>query len=521
MRSKLAGIVVGMLLVNACGTDESSGTGAGGSGGSTGAAGAPGLGGSPGAAGSGPAGAPGRGGSTGSAGSPGVGGSPVVAGSGGHSAAGAPGTAGEGGSATGGTGPAGSGGATGTGGSGATGGSGKGGGNAAGAGGGQAAGGNGGGSSGTEHWVGTWTGAPQLTETANNPPASLSNAALRQIVHVSLGGSQIRVRFSNEFGNGNVVINKANVAVTKNNPVDSAIDTATDKALSFSGMPTVTIAQGKAVWSDPLDFTLAPLSNLTITIAFGSVPSNVTGHPGSRTTSYEVTGSSNVSAATMSGQTADHWYIISGVDVMADAAAKGLVILGDSITDGKGSTTNANNRWPDLLAKRMQANSTTAKVSVMNQGIGGNNITTGGLGPTATDRYMRDVLGQSGVKYVIVFEGVNDIGGSSVAAGPITSAMDSFISKAHAAGLLIYGATVTPFVGNSYYTAAHETVRQSVNTYIKSGKFDGYIDFDAAVKDTSNPPKLQSTYDSGDGLHLTPAGYQKMADTVDLTLLTK
>ena len=159
---------------------------------------------------------------------------------------------------------------------------GKGGGTAGGAGGGQAggqAGGSSGGATGAQHWVGTWTGAPQLTETENNPPASLSNAALRQMVHVSLGGSQIRVRFSNEFGNGKVVINKANVAVTKDNPVDSAIDTATDKALSFSGMASVTIAQGKAVWSDPLDFTLAPLSNLAVTIAFGSVPSNVTGTP--------------------------------------------------------------------------------------------------------------------------------------------------------------------------------------------------------------------------------------------------
>ena len=223
----------------------------------------------------------------------------------------------------------------------------------------------------------------------------------------------------------------------------------------------------------------------------------------------------------MSGQTAEHWYIISGVDVMADAAAKGIVILGDSITDGRGSTSNANNRWPDLLAKRMQANSATAKVAVMNQGIGGNAITSGGLGPTATDRYMRDVLGQSGVKYVIVFEGDQRHRQRRDRRRPSRRPWTGFISKAHAAGLLIYGATVTPFGGNAYYSAAHETVRQSVNTYIKSGKFDGYIDFDAAVKDTSNPPKIQAAYDSGDGLHLSPAGYQKMADTVDLTYFTK
>jgi lysophospholipase L1-like esterase len=374
--------------------------------------------------------------------------------------------------------------------------------------------------SGTDHWVGTWTGAPQLTESANLPPASLSNSTLRQVVHVSLGGSQIRLRFSNEFGNGPVTINQAHVAVCRASPVDSTIDTATDKALAFSGMASVTIAQGMAVWSDPLDFNLAPLGNLTATVAFGSTPNNLTGHPGSRTTSYQQTGSSNVSAATMSSaQQTDHWYILSGVDVMADQAARGLVVLGDSITDGRGSTTNGNDRWPDDLAKRLLANAATANVAVMNQGIGGNGL-FGGLGPNAPDRYSRDVLGQSGVRWVIVFEGVNDLGGGA-SASSITAVFDGLISQAHAQNLLIYGATITPFGGNVYYTPEHESARQAVNTYIKSGKFDGYVDLDAAIRDSSNPPKLQAAYDSGDGLHLNPTGYQKMADTVDLILFSR
>ena len=340
-------------------------------------------------------------------------------------------------------------------------------------------------------------------------------------MHVSLGGSQIRVRFSNEFGNGSVTISAAHVAVCPANPVDSTIDTATDKALAFSGMASVTIPQSMAVWSDAVDFNLAAMSNLAVTVAFGSTPSNVTGHPGSRTTSFQQTGSTNVSAANMaSAQKPEHWYILSVVDVMADASAKGIAILGDSITDGRGSTTNANNRWPDLLAKRLLANAPTAKVSVMNQGIGGNAVTSGGLGPTATARYMRDILNQSGVKYVIVFEGVNDLG-AGASSSSITSAFASFISQAHQKGLLIYGATVTPFGSNSYYSAGNETNRQGVNTYVRGTNFDGVIDFDMAVRDTSNPPKLQTTYDSGDGLHLSPAGYQKMADTVDLTLFTR
>jgi lysophospholipase L1-like esterase len=249
----------------------------------------------------------------------------------------------------------------------------------------------------------------------------------------------------------------------------------------------------------------------------------VTGHPGSRTTSYQQTASSTVNAANMaSAMKADHWYILSGVDVMADASAKGVVILGDSITDGRGSTTNGNNRWPDQLAKRLQANAATTKVAVMNQGIGGNSVTGTGLGPNAMARYMRDVLGQSGVKYVIVFEGTNDIGGQDASAATITGVFDQFIAMAHAQNLLIYGATITPFGENAdYYSVPHETVRQAVNAYIRTpGKFDGFIDFDAAVRNTADPPGIQDAYDM-DGLHLLPAGYQKLADTVDLTFLTR
>jgi len=246
------------------------------------------------------------------------------------------------------------------------------------------------------------------------------------------------------------------------------------------------------------------------------VPSNVTGHPGSRTTSYLQPNSSNVTAANMaSAQTTDHWYILSGVDTLADA--KAVAILGDSITDGRGSTTNGNNRWPDALARRLQQSGNT-KVAVLNEGIGGNAITTGGIGPTGVNRFSRDILGQSGVRWVIIFEGVNDIGGSNASAATVTGAYDTLIAQARAQGLKVYGATITPFGGNTYYSAAHESVRQSVNTYIRSGKFDAFIDFDAAVRDASNPPRVQTQYDSGDGLHLNPAGYQKLADTVNLTL---
>ena len=380
-----------------------------------------------------------------------------------------------------------------------------------------------GGSTGAQHWVGTWSASPYY-DSGNQPPSSLTNSVLRQVAHVSLGGSQIRVQFSNLSGNGSVTINSAHIALCRATPaVDSTIDTTTDKALAFSGTASVTIAQGKEIWSDPISFALPGLGNITITTAFGSVPSNVVGHSGSRTTSYLQTSSSNVSAASMtSAQTTDHWYYISGIDVMADASAKAAVAIGDSITDGRGTDTNKNNRWTDILAARLQANSATANVAMMNQGIGATNL-IGSSGTAAVARFNRDVLGQSGVRYAIVFDGVNDIGGGASFAS-MKSAYDTLISQAHGKGLLIYGATILPFGGNSYYTTAHEDVRQQVNTYIKSGVFDGTIDFDAALTDGGNPPKLQTVYATWaqtDGLHPGPAGYQKMGDSVDLTLFTK
>ncbi len=375
------------------------------------------------------------------------------------------------------------------------------------------------------HWVGSWSASPYPVPSGNMPPAPLSDSVLRQVVHVSLGGSQLRVLFSNLSGNGPVTLNSVHIAVCNAAPVvDSTIDTATDQALAFSSAESVTIAQGTEIWSDPIDFTIAPLGNIAITVAFGSVPTALTGHAGARTTSYELTGSSDVSAASMAtAQTVDSWYYISGIDVMADASAKAIVAIGDFITDGRGTDTNHNNRWTDDLSARLHTNAATSNVAILNQAIGGT-VLVGTTGTSAQARFSRDVLGQSGVRYVIVFDGVNDIGGGQSFAA-MQTVLDSMISQAHAQNLLIYGATITPFGSYAaYYTAAHEAVRQQVNTYIKSGAFDGYLDFDAAVTDNGNPPSLQAIYDTWaqtDGLHLNPVGYQKLADSVDLNLFTQ
>jgi lysophospholipase L1-like esterase len=371
------------------------------------------------------------------------------------------------------------------------------------------------------NWVGAWVTAQQLTETANMPPSpGLTSNTLRQIFQVSIGGQRIRLRFSNEYGSGPVTLQAVHCAKSVSG---HQIDATTDKTLSFNGSGSVTIPQQQAVLSDPFDFTLAPLSKVAVSIYFGDTPTGITGHPGSRTTSYLQTGNGVAAASLTSPVTTEHWYILSGLDVVADEDTHAVVILGDSITDGRGSTTNGNNRWPDDLAKRLQANASTTKVAVLNQGIGGNAVLSGGLGPTALLRFDGDVLGQSGVHWVIIFEGVNDIGYSSGAtvATNLINAYAQFVTKAHDKGVLAYGATITPFGANSYYTVAHEEARQAVNQWIRSaGNFDAVVDFDAAVRDEANAINLLSAY-SSDGLHLNPTGYQKMADSIDLTLFTQ
>lgn len=368
------------------------------------------------------------------------------------------------------------------------------------------------------NWVGTWATSVQLTESNNMPPMGLSNNTLRQVFRVSIGGDKIRFKLSNEHGNSAMTVNSVHLAVSAGS---GSIKADTDKALTFGGKESVTIAAGKAVFSDTVDFNVTQSTDMAVTIYFGSVPSSLTGHPGSRTTSYIVTGN-KVSASNMaSATTTEHWYAIAGMDVLKDSSFRTIAALGDSITDGRGSTTNQNNRWTDNLAARLLANPATSKVGMCNHGIGGNAILSGGLGPTATARFDRDILGQSGIRYLILFEGVNDIG-SGASANNLINAYKQFITKAHAKNILVYGATITPFNGNSYYSASHEQARQAVNTWLRtSGMCDAVIDFDAAVRNPSDQSKLMSTYDTGDGLHLSPAGYKKMSDSIDLDLFTK
>ena len=365
-------------------------------------------------------------------------------------------------------------------------------------------------------WISTWGSGQQLTEPRNNPPApGLSNNTLRQVVYLTLGGKKLQVQFSNAYGSGPVTINAAHIAVSKG---AGSIDPATDKALTFEGSPSITIPAGQEIYSDAINFKVAPLSNLAVTIYFGETSPDVTGHPGSRTTSYIQTGNTVTATDMSSAAKTDHWYNLSSIDLWLDDSYACIVTLGDSITDGRGSTHNKNNRWPDNLARRLQENPSTAKIGVLNQGIGGNTIVAGGLGPTALKRFDHDVLGLKGVKWLIILEGVNDIGNSfnPRIAEQVIAAYEEFIEKAHAKDIKVYGVPILPFGGSQY---RNETARETINEWIRtSGKFDAVIDLDEAVRDPENPSRLLREYDSGDHLHLSVAGLQKMADAIDLDL---
>ncbi|WP_437727590.1 SGNH/GDSL hydrolase family protein [Sorangium sp. So ce861] len=380
-----------------------------------------------------------------------------------------------------------------------------------------------GGSSGEKRWVGTWTTGPQLTEPNNNPPEpGLANNTLRQVIYTSIGGSNVRLLLSNEFGDGPVTMSSVHIADSTN---ADGIDADTDKALKFMGADSVTIPVGKAVFSDPIDYDLKPNSKLAITIRFGSVPAGITGHPGSRTNSYIQTGDGVSSPTLTSPVSTAHWYYITGLDVMADPTAHAIAILGDSITDGRGSVTDGNTRWPDFLSRRLRANPGTEDVAVLNLGIGGGTVLAGGLGPTAKLRYQRDILDQRGARWAVIFIGVNDIGNDSApnVADALIEAYSEFIDKAHDKGMLVYGIPILPFKGNGYYSDAHEAARQKVNTWIRtSGEYDAVIDLEPAVADPNDPTKLQDDLDfENDGLHLNPTGLEAMANAVDLDLFTK
>lgn len=384
-------------------------------------------------------------------------------------------------------------------------------------------------------WVATWGASQQIPEAQNVlPPEDLHDATVRQIFHLSIGGSALRVHLSNAFGTE--ALHFTSVHVARPISADAAkIDPSTDKALMFDGKSEVTLPPGAEYVSDELDRPVAALSDLAVTFHLDAPPARESGHPGSRATSYYVHGDAVYAIALTDPKRIDHWYQVSEIDVLAASGAAAVVVLGDSITDGHGATTNGNDRWTDVLARRLQASASTRNVGISNQGIGGNHLLTDGLGPNALSRFDRDVLAPAGVRWVIVFEGVNDLGGlartGEVPAGEhaarvqsVLAAYQQMVERAHAHGLTAIGATITPYVGSNYYHPGplSEADRQAVNQWIRaSGHFDAVIDFDAAVRDPQRPDHLLPAYDCGDHLHPSPAGYRAMGDAIPLPMFAQ
>lgn len=383
----------------------------------------------------------------------------------------------------------------------------------------------------TPQWVGSWAAAQQLVEPHNSLTGSdLPNATLRQVVHLSAGGTQLRLRLSNRFGTAPLRIATVHIAQAVS-PKSSKINASSDKTLSFSGRREAIIPAGADYLSDPVVFPMAAFSDLAITL-YADLPLEQTGHPGSRATSYLVHGDLTSATELIDAKKVDHWYFIAGIDV-SNAQSSSVVVLGDSITDGRGTTTNGNNRWPDVLARRLQAVPQGRTVAVLNQGIGGNRLLADGLGPNALARFNDDVIAQAGVRSLIVLEGINDIGvlggtGEATSAehdqlvDDIIGAYQQIIERAHTHGIKVAGCTILPFAGSDFYHPgpASEADRQVVNQWIRTpGHFDVVIDFDQVMRDPASPEHLLPKFDSGDHLHPSPAGYAAMADAVPLAFL--
>jgi lysophospholipase L1-like esterase len=371
------------------------------------------------------------------------------------------------------------------------------------------------------HWVGTWASSAQEVESKLMPSdfQKLGDTTVRQVVRVSAGGNPVRICFSNAFADSsdNLIIDQASVAVSAGG---SAIDLATVRPLTFGGNVTAVIPYGTRMVSDPVAFNLNPGSDLAVTIHVSKAPKKTTGHRSARGEVVYIQSGNAVTSKELPNAVPNKcWYYLCGVEVLSPEFSAAVICLGDSITDGKGSTEGENRRWPDYLARRLQANPKTADIGVLNQGIGGNCLWAGGIGQTVLQRLERDVLAQPSARWVIVLEGINDLGGKQTSVEEIVTSFQQIITQSQACGLLVYGSTLLPCGESFYFNEGLEAKRQEINNWIRnSGTFDAVIDWDAIVRDPQNPSRLRPETDSGDHLHLSDEGYRMMAERVNLKL---
>ena len=368
-----------------------------------------------------------------------------------------------------------------------------------------------------QNWIGTWATAPQTVVKSFMPYNNcMTNRSVRQVVKVSIGGDVIRLKLSNIYSMQPVEIRSIYIAHAKDS---SDIDAKTAQYFKFGNSYKTVIPAGKQIVSDALKFKLRNLERVAITINYTSAPEIPTVHMGSRTTSYIMKGVTNAHSNFEKAFRENHWYNISGIDVYTMSNnISAIAIIGNSITDGKCSTDNAQNRWPDVMSEMLQLKHKITNQGVLNLGIGNNRVTVpGGFGALAKERFDRDILMQSGVKKVVIFEGVNDIGAarsgsSETVARQIIESIQGMVKKAKARKMKVYLGTITPFKGAGYYTHFHEAARLYVNDWIRSQakNVDGILDFAKLLQDPNDDRRMKREYASNDWLHPNPTGYKAM-----------
>lgn len=368
-----------------------------------------------------------------------------------------------------------------------------------------------------QNWVGTWATAPQTVVKSFMPYNNcMTNRSVRQVVKVSIGGDVIRLKLSNIYSMQPVEIRSIYIAHAKDS---SDIDAKTAQYFKFGNSYKTVIPADKQIVSDALKFNLRNLERVAITINYTSAPEIPTVHMGSRTTSYIMKGVTNAHSNFAKAFRENHWYNISGIDVYTMSNnMSAIAIIGNSITDGKCSTDNAQNRWPDVMSEMLQLKHKITNQGVLNLGIGNNRVTVpGGFGALAKERFDRDILMQSGVKKVVIFEGVNDIGAarsgsSETVARQIIESIQGMVKKAKARKMKVYLGTITPFKGAGYYTHFHEAARLYVNDWIRSQakNVDGILDFAKLLQDPNDDRRMKREYASNDWLHPNPTGYKAM-----------
>jgi len=387
----------------------------------------------------------------------------------------------------------------------------------------------------TGHWVVTWGTAealvrppvPANAQAQASPGAPwFKNQTVRMVARTSIGGQRVRIKVENEFAAAPVTIGAAHIALRGK---DSEIAAGTDRALTFDGKPGCILSPGVIRVSDPVELKVPALADLAVSLYFPGETGPPTNHGTGLHTTYiskegDFTGQSAIADAT----TSLSYYYLAAIDVEAPAGAAALVTFGDSITDGTRSTPNTDHSWPALLAVRLAKNKATSTIGVANMGISGNRVLYDGAGASALARFDRDVLNQSGVKWVMLLEGINDIGrvGTPTPEAPtaddLIAGYRQFIDAAHTHGIKVIGCTLTPYMGAGYSREAGEAVREAVNTFIRTGgAFDAVVDFDAATRDSADPQRIRAAFDPGDHLHPNDAGYQAMANAVDLSIFTR